>query len=271
MGELTKHLLEEQRKLQDVIAKTSKRLEEAPSGSLRVGYKNKCAQFYHVNSNKDLKKSDITPNMKYIAKKDRKFAAQLAQKHYDQKILKIATKREYHVNKLIADFTADSFENVYEREHVERQKLIIPVQLPWELQLEKWLDEPYQGKRISDDIPEIITEKGERVRSKSEKILADYLYRNNIPYKYEKPLNLKGYGTVYPDFTILSKKSRKEIYWEHEGMMDNPEYARSAVKKIHSYQANGIYLGESLILTFETEKTILSTKEMEELIQQYIN
>lgn len=271
MGELTKLLLEEQKKLQDVIAITSKRLATAPPGSLRVGYKNKCAQFYHVNSNEDLKNSDIIPKMKYIAKKDRKFIAQLAQKHYDQKIIKIAKKREYHVNNLIANFKADSFENVYQREHLERQKLIDPVELPWEVQLEKWLEEAYQGKKISDDIPEIITEKGERVRSKSEKIIADYLYRNNIPYKYEKPLILKGYGTVYPDFTILSKKTRKEIYWEHEGMMDNPEYAGSAVKKIHSYQANGIFPGNSLILTFETAKTILSTREMEEIVRQYIN
>ena len=65
-----------------------------------------------------------------------------------------------------------------------------------------------------------MTEKGERVRSKSEKILADYFYRNNILYQYEKPLYLKGYGTIYTDFTFLSKKTRKEIYWEHEGIVN---------------------------------------------------
>ena len=63
----------------------------------------------------------------------------------------------------------------------------------------------------------ILTENGERVRSKSEKILADYFYRQNILYKYEKPLYLKGYGTVYPDFTFLSSKTGKEIYWNMRG------------------------------------------------------
>ena len=45
----------------------------------------------------------------------------------------------------------------------------------------------------------LITEKGEYVRSKSEKIIADTLTKNNINYVYELPLRLKGYGTVKPD------------------------------------------------------------------------
>lgn len=116
----------------------------------------------------------------------------------------------------------------------------------------------------------IITEKGERVRSKSEKILADYFYRNNIIYKYEKPLFLKGYGTVYPDFTFLSRKTGEEIYWEHEGMMDKSDYAKTAVKKLESYQKNGIYLGERLIATFETEQTLLNSQIIEQLVKKYL-
>ena len=65
---------------------------------------------------------------------------------------------------------------------------------------------------------------------------------------------------VYPDFTFLSKKTGKEIYWEHEGMIDKQEYARSAVRKIESYQKNDIYPGERLILTFETEQRVLDSK-----------
>lgn len=120
-------------------------------------------------------------------------------------------------------------------------------------------------------MPVILTEKGERVRSKSEKILADYFYRKNILYKYEKPLYLKGYGTVYPDFTFLSRKAGEEIYWEHEGMMDKQEYARTAVRKIESYQINNIYPGDRLILTFETEHSILNSKIIESLADRYLS
>ena len=127
-----------------------------------------------------------------------------------------------------------------------------------------------RGKSSRRESPLILTEKGERVRSKSEKILADYFYRKNILYKYEKPLHLKGYGTVYPDFTFLSRKTYREIYWEHEGMMDKQDYARAAVRKIESYQINHIYPGERLIITFETEQNILNSKIIENLIEKYL-
>lgn len=116
----------------------------------------------------------------------------------------------------------------------------------------------------------ILTERGERVRSKSEKILADFFCRNRIPYKYECPLYLKGVGTVYPDFTFLSSKTGQEIYWEHDGRMDAPVYAQNAVRKIHAYVENEIYPGERLILTFETEKTVLDMKLVEKLVQRYL-
>jgi len=154
--------------------------------------------------------------------------------------------------------------------HTQRQLLVTPVEPIWEKELAKWYDSEYHGKEFYEGTAEIVTEKGERVRSKSEKILADYFYRNNILYQYEKPLYLKGYGTIYPDFTFLSKKTRKEIYWEHEGMMDKPEYAKSAVKKIESYQRNGIHLGERLLLTFETELTVLNSQIVEELVEKYL-
>lgn len=136
--------------------------------------------------------------------------------------------------------------------------------------VQKWIAVEYVEKSFASDSAVIYSEKGQRVRSKSEKILADYLERHNIPYKYEKPLNLKGYGVVYPDFTFLSSKKGKEVYWEHEGMMDDPIYASAAISKIKTYEENGIYIGDRLILTFETKKSVLSTREIEREIEQYL-
>ena len=62
----------------------------------------------------------------------------------------------------------------------------------------------------------------------------------------------------------------KEIYWEHEGMMDKSDYAKTAVKKLESYQKNGIYLGERLIATFETEQTLLNSQIIEQLVKKYL-
>ena len=195
---------------------------------------------------------------------------QLAQKKYNQSILKKAEIRLKQVKKITRDYSDDEIEQIYDKLHKERQLLVMPIEPTWEQKLAQWDGETYQGKEFYEGTAVIITEKGERVRSKSEKILADYFYRNNIIYKYEKPLFLKGYGTVYPDFTFLSRKTGEEIYWEHEGMMDKSDYAKTAVKKLESYQKNGIYLGESLIATFETEQTLLNSQIIQQLVQKYL-
>lgn len=52
--------------------------------------------------------------------------------------------------------------------------------------------------------------------------------------------------------------------------MDDPEYARAAIKKIQTYEDNGIYVGDRLILTFETETTILNTKDIERNVKRYL-
>ena len=52
--------------------------------------------------------------------------------------------------------------------------------------------------------------------------------------------------------------------------MDDPEYARNAVRKICAYENNGILQGERLILTFETEKNVLDTRTVERLADRYL-
>lgn len=61
------------------------------------------------------------------------------------------------------------------------------------------------------------------------------------------------------------------MYWEHNGMVDNPEYARKMVRKIQAYESNGIFPGERLILTFETENMVLSTNKIEQMVKRYLN
>ena len=139
----------------------------------------------------------------------------LAQKNYNESVVKKAEARLKQIKKITKNYSDDEIEKIYTSMNKERQALVTPVESTWDQLLKMWYEEEYQGKEFKEGTLLILTEKGERVRSKSEKILADYFYRNNIPYKYEKPLYLKGYGIVYPDFTLLSKKTYQEIYWEN--------------------------------------------------------
>ena len=123
--------------------------------------------------------------------------------------------------------------------------------------------------KAGEDI-EILTEKGESVKSKSEKIIADKLNMMNIPYCYEVPLYLKGYGYVKPDFKVLNVATRKEYYWEHYGMMDNKDYIIKALKKKNSYISNNFIVGDNLIETYESQSCPLDTRNVEKIIKTFL-
>ena len=258
---LREMLLQEQKHLQSIIAKTREKDIEEPEGRLRISVDHGVARYYQCIDDR---------YGEYISRENIQLPRQLAQKAYNDAVLKTAEVRGKHIASCLKNYNDDELEQLFTSLHPERQKLITPVEPTFSQLQERWYSESYVGKVFKEGMPVILTEKGERVRSKSEKILADFFYRNNIPYKYEKPLNLSGYGIVYPDFTFLSRKLRKEIYWEHEGMMDKPEYAIKAVKKLNSYQMNGILPGERLILTFETEQDVLNTRIVSELADKYL-
>lgn len=255
-------LLAEQFRLERIIKDAKMRLAQAPEGRLRLSRTQKYLQYYQCT---EQNKRGI-----YIAKNNQELAQKLAQKSYDEKLLQLAEKRYSQIKKLAENYEDDELEKIYQQEHAERQKLIRPVEVMWEQKVSEWKQKEYKGKEFQEGTPVILTEKGERVRSKSEKIMADYFFRRGIEYKYECPIYLKGLGMIYPDFTFLSKKSGMEIYWEHNGMMDDPAYARRAVQRIHSYENNGIYVGERLILTYETDQIILNTRQIENLVNKYL-
>lgn len=264
MTDFKKILLREQSRLESIIRKTGQRLKDAPEGTLQISKTGKWVQYYRY-------KPGGKKNGEYLPKTEEELICKLAQKSYDEKVWRLASKRLAQIKKITDSYEDDEIERIYLKEHIERKRRICPVEATWEQQMEKWKEEIYEGKEFQEGTPVILTEHGERVRSKSEKILADYFYRKNIPYKYERPLHLRGFGIVHPDFTFLSPKTRREIYWEHDGRMDEPAYAQQAVRKIQAYEENGIYPGERLILTFETEKCVLSTTMIEKLVTKYLS
>ena len=262
MKGLKSMLMAEQSRLERIVSGMKVELLDVAEGTLRLSRSKNYCQYYHCTQDKK--------RGSYIEKSNEKLVKDLAQKAYDQKVLKLAEKRLLQINKILKDYEDDEIEKIYLNEHIERKKRIQPVETTWEDKMNVWKTKEYIGKDFPDGMPVIRTEKGERVRSKSEKIMADYFYRNGIEYKYECPIYLKGIGVVYPDFTFLSQKTGEEIYWEHHGRMDDPAYARNAVRKINAYENNNIYPGERLIITYETSQMILNTDKIEKLVEKYL-
>ena len=260
---LIEALMEEVRVLDEIIIKAEKSLENASDGILRISRSGNTTQYYKREDEKDR-------NGKYIKKRDMCLVYELAQKEYDRNILLAAKEQREKIEKFLEQYMPNRLMNIYDSMSKERQLLTSPYVLSEEQYASIWENKIYIGKEFGVDVPEIYTEKGERVRSKSEKILADKFKLMNIPYLYECPLYLNGYGTVYPDFTLLNRRTRQEYYFEHFGRMDDAKYAEKVVKKIESYEKNGIYPGEKLLMTFETSKHPLNMRLVEQMIENFL-
>ncbi len=239
------------------------RLRNVPDGALRITSTRK-SQIQYMHCTEHDKKGQ------FIKKENHELAIKLAQKSYDQKVQKLVDRRLKQISKLSKEYNDNEIEEIYNKLNPVRKTLLQPVEAPWEQRLKEWKSIPYTGKEFSENIPVILTKKGERVRSKSEKIIADIFYDLGIEYKYECPLMLKGYGVVYPDFTILRKRDGKEIYWEHDGRMDDPKYAEKAIRKINSYISNRIFPGDNLIVSFESSAVVINDRIIKELIKEYL-
>lgn len=263
MEELKRKLEERRQNLLQIREEKEESLLRAPSGTLHVCSSGGRTQYYHRTKRNDCSEA-------YIREKDNELAQRLAQKDYDKKILKVVDKELKAIDNYIANIPLVGVEKVYETLHKGRRELVIPIYETDEHFINNWENVSYQGKSFEEDSPEYYTAKGERVRSKSEVIIADTLEREGIPYRYEWPITLNGMGRVYPDFTVLNQRTRREMYWEHFGMMDDSDYVEKAIYKISKYEQNGLYVGDKLIFTYETRKTPINRKQIKGIIQQYL-
>lgn len=126
---------------------------------------------------------------------------------------------------------------------------------------------------------------GVLLRSKSELLIYQRLIDKDLMPQYERPLTLNS-ATKFPDFTIDRRHINSKIYyWEHCGMMHNPDYVADWETKKDWYRANGILPIEegggtngTLIISFDTPTDIngqqrgaFSVKTVDELIHTMLN
>lgn len=251
--------------------------KEFPEGHLRISNNGNKIQYYLRKDSggskisKEKKQQEKDKRGTYIRKNQMRFICDLAQKDYNNKIRIPVQKQLKQVEKLLQNYEPNELENIYKNMKWYRKELINPIILSDEMYAEKWINEEYKRKEMKEIQAEILTENGEKVRSKSEKIIADKLKLMGIPYKYECPIYLKDGVCIYPDFTVLNKKKRKIYYWEHCGMMDDSQYCENTLRRIRQYERNGILIGDKLILSSETKKLPLNVKIIEEYIKVYLN
>lgn len=266
MDDIRTSLMKRLEYLKRIKKEKEKALKKAPQGTLRINCRTNdntvSVQYYLRNDSQN-------NNGTYIPAARKDLVRRLAQKDYDAKIVRTIEKEESAITKYLARDPAFHMEDLYRQLSPERQELVVPVIESDEAFIKNWREVSFSHREIPIDGYSFITDQGEQVRSKSEVIIANALARENVPYRYEYPVYLEGMGTVHPDFTILNVRQRREILWEHLGMMDDPEYAENAVRKLSVYENNEYYPGENLILTWETRTQPLDIRIVKTMIERY--
>lgn len=238
-----------------------------PQGHLRIAQLSKRTQkpqYYHYTNPKDIKG-------KFIPRKATKFAIQLAQRDYDISIIKQLEKQIAATHKYLKNI--NNIRDCYTNLTPARQQLITPVTLTDEQYAEQWQSVSWQGRPFAQDEHYLLTNRNEKVRSKSEVLIANALAKHGIAYRYEYPQTLKNSQnkmiTFHPDFLCLNIKTRDEYIWEHFGLMDNTDYAQKAVRKLQFYAQNKIFPGRNLIITMETQTEPLTPQFVDTMIKEY--
>lgn len=243
--------------LSDSAARLEVQLMNFPNGSLNVKRQGSRCYYYHIDNTRTI----------YLSV-DNELIGKLAQKAYLKQVLHSLKCEMELLEDTIKHYPVFTAEEVYDILPEARRKYTTPVVLGGIDSVEKWINAPYDHKGFSKNAPVYITLKGERVRSKSEMIIADRLWANGIPYKYECPILVDG-EIIHPDFTILRLSDMKVLYHEHCGMIDVQDYAEKLASRINAYNNEGIYLGDRLFLTMETSNTPLDVRVIDNLIKTH--
>ncbi|MCR4774893.1 MAG: hypothetical protein K5869_00800 [Saccharofermentans sp.] len=260
MGKCVRETLKERYKLiLQTVQNTENRLSQMPEGRIIIRKIRGKTYYYHGNdASKDI----------YLTSKDTALIKALIQKSYLKEVLRSARRELKALEKMMKQYPDELPEEIFDRLPEERRNHAVPIIPGNEKNARMWMDEPYTKKPFKRGAPVFMTMRGERVRSKSEMIIADRLYANGIPYRYECPLKV-GNMVIHPDFSMLRVSDGKVIYHEHCGMMDDPEYADEMVNRVNTYNQAGIIQGDRLTFSFESASAPLDVRLIDKLINGY--
>ena len=116
----------------------------------------------------------------------------------------------------------------------------------------------------------VTTDDGNKVRSKSEGMIYNYLLSAGVAFVYELPMKLRN-GMVWPDFTLLSEQDYStEIIIEHQGLMGNDYYRKRFGDKVYKYIQEGYVQGDNIFLTFDSADGGLDITPIKDIVRNKI-
>lgn len=253
--------------LENAIKFLEESVKKAPAGAIRIAGKGKNTQFYHIGEN--------TPKTgRYVTKNEFSLAKKIIQADYDKIQIEALNEELSALQKLMAFSQKGKAAKSLSKVNEYRKAIATPATLSDEEYAVQWKNMSFRKKSFSSKSADFATSSGQRVRSKSEIIIAQTLEQSEIPFRYEFPIVLElgdcEFKEFFPDFYCLNLRTRKEFIWEHFGMMDDPQYAANAVGKLKIYGENGWLPGKNMIISMETRENPVSVKCIKAIIEQIL-
>lgn len=131
----------------------------------------------------------------------------------------------------------------------------------------QWASQPFEQSTYRPQQKIHTTSRGLKVRTRAELLIAEALYRYDIPFRYEQVIHCGRYELA-PDFTFLDAEGC-EFYWEYCGMMADPGYRDHQLWRRGKYESMGINEWTNMIYTYDASDSI-DMREIEAIIKARI-
>lgn len=272
--ELIKFILSEKEKINNLVKAVEKSKALSVEGSINCKMQRSEPRFY-------IRESE-TGVQHYLSADNDKMIEALCSKAYATKLMKAAEKEEKQLSDCIEILQSAKNKDGYDSADIDEVYSHLSEGVREKVKSSKftddgfarrWQEEKYQNRWMKSEYS-FETPRGEKVRSKSEWMIACMLADAGVPYRYEEivPLHAEFGVFLHPDFTVLNKRTRKVYYWEHFGRMDDPKYIdESYMPKINDYYNFEFLPGEKLLMTFESKHHPLDTTQVKRLIEQFLS
>ena len=239
-----------------------KKLGDIPQGMVKVTAPGGYSQYYL--------KTTGEKSYHYVKVEELDDVKKIIQHDYYKALGKRLDEQQKALEAFLKHYDIEQIDKAYTGLSDGRKAFIDPIIKPDDEYIEHWYGQ-FVGRQNGFQEERIFkTDRGEMVRSKSEKIIADMLLKFGIPYVYEPCIRLDNGQEVFPDFATLNVKKRKTILWEHLGRLGEYEYARKNSLKILDYERDGCIEGDTLITTKESDKKPLDVEQVEKKIRLFL-
>ena len=254
---------EELRKTERLINEMERRLEELPRGSLCAKGAHIYRQYYENGRRRQVAIAEGYDDRERLI-------AELCDRRYIAKALPLLRANMLLCRRFLGKYRVYDPQQIREAmPKVYRDHDFGHIRMPGYVDPKAWAAERYMRNELHPEKKIYRSEGGVWVRSKAEADIATKLEQSGLAFRYEEMIRV-GTRRLSPDFSILHPAEGRVKYWEHFGMMDDPQYAASAMEKLCHYAYNGIRAGEELIITWETGANPLLFDRINACIERYL-